>query len=152
MPYCTQCGHEVKPTDAFCMSCGATQRSETGTKGPAREFLPGLDDHRASIFCYIPFVGWIASIVILATERFRNKRDVRFHAFQGLYLFVLWLFVDWVFEPITHYSVPLRAVGGIFKAGVIVAWVFMLVKTAQNQSFHLPVIGDLAERSVSEQR
>ena len=39
-------------------------------------------------------------MVVLAADKFRNDRTVRFHAFQGLYLFVAWLIVEWVLSPI----------------------------------------------------
>lgn len=104
------------------------------------------------MLCYIPVVGWIMSIVVLASERFREDRSVRFHAFQGLYLFVLWLFVDWVFGPITAYADATRVVGKLLKATVLGAWIFMIVKTNQGEEFHLPILGELADRSVSEQR
>jgi uncharacterized membrane protein len=35
---------------------------------------------------------------------------------------------------------------------IVGAWVFMLIKVSHDQDYHLPVIGDLADRSVSEQR
>lgn len=104
------------------------------------------------MFCYIPLVGWIASIVVLAAERFRDSRETRFHAFQGLYLFVVWLFVDWVFSPVLHWAQPMKAVSSILKVGVFGAWIFMLVKTSQGENFRLPLLGELADRSVSEQK
>ena len=36
---------------------------------------------------------------MLASERFRHETQVRLHAFQGLYLFVAWLMVQWVIGP-----------------------------------------------------
>lgn len=105
------------------------------------------------MLCYIPFIGWIASIVVLASERFRHDRTVRFHAFQGLYLFVVWLIVDNVVAPILGFGYMSRMhLASLAKAGMLVVWVFMLLKTGQEQFFSLPIIGELAERSVSEQK
>ena len=118
----------------------------------AEQAFRNLDDRKASILCYIPWVGWIAAIVVLAADRFRENREVRFHAFQGLYLFVLWLFVDWVFSPMIDFGEGARIVGRILKVGVLAAWVFMIVKTSQGSLFRLPVLGELADRSVSEQK
>jgi len=107
----------------------------------------------ASMLCYIPFVGWIASIVVLASERFRHDRTVRFHAFQGLYLFVLWLIVDHVLGPILGFGVMGHMhLASLAKLGMIVVWVFMLIKTGQEQFFSLPIVGELADRSISEQK
>ena len=38
------------------------------------------------------------------------------------------------------------------KTAIFIAWIWMLVKVSQSQSFKLPLIGELAERSVAEQR
>ena len=97
MPFCTQCGAQVQPADVFCSKCGMRQAAPGPVPRP--DPLAGITPRTASMLCYIPIVGWIASIVVLASPKFRNERDVRFHAFQGLYLFVVWLLVDWVVAP-----------------------------------------------------
>lgn len=107
------------------------------------------------MLCYIPLMGWIAAIVVLASPRFRDDRTVRFHAFQGLYIFVVWLMVSMVIEPTLHAIPghnPARAVAGLMHLAIYAAWIWMVVKTAQEQMYHLPLVGELAERSVAEQR
>src|SRR5271168_1675552 len=105
MPYCPQCGTKVGAADKFCVKCGAPQPATAGAPGAARpgfapqDFTRGISNRNAALLCYIPMMGWIAAIVVLATDRFRKEAQVRFHAFQGLYLFVAWLLVDWVVKP-----------------------------------------------------
>lgn len=166
MPYCTQCGCQVGDDDVFCAACGARQQGGAARSGPVAgasgprpapagapdDVLGRMPPRKAALLCYIPFLGWIMSIVVLAAERFRNDRTVRFHAFQGLYLFVLWLFADWVFGPITSYTEATRMIGRLLKLAVVGSWIFMIVKVRSGDDFHLPVLGDLAERSVAEQR
>jgi uncharacterized membrane protein len=120
---------------------------------PGSEF-PGVDARTASILCYVPLVGWVASILVLASQRFRNDTETRFHAFQGLYLFVAWLMVDWVLGPmlkIPGLMVGL-SIGKLLKLVIMGAWIWMLVKVVQRESFKLPLVGDWAEKSVAEQR
>lgn len=152
MPFCTQCGNQVRDNDRFCGVCGAVQ-DKTGAP-PPKDPLAGITSRNASLLCYIPMVGWIAAIVVLASSRFRNDLEARFNAFQGLYLFVAWLIVDWVLTPFLTLPGP-WGVHLIFprllKLGVIGVWVFMLMKVSQGQTFRLPVLGELADRSVSEQ-
>src|SRR5271169_300965 len=109
MPFCSQCGNEVGPSDGFCGRCGARQPVAAAQSGPSRgpgpDPLAGINPRTASILCYVPGIGWIASIIVLASDRFRHNRTVRFHAFQGLYLFVLWLMEDWVLKPL-FYMIP----------------------------------------------
>ena len=94
------------------------------------------------------------SIVVLASAKYRDEIETRFHAFQGLYLFVAWLITDWVLSPMmsgaSHLLLGFR-IGGLLKALIVCAWIFMLVKVSQRERFKLPIIGDLAEKSVTEQ-
>ena len=162
MAFCVQCGSKVGDADQFCAKCGAPQKVAAGARssGPqlAADPFSGISGRNASLLCYIPWVGWIAAIVVLASHRFRTNAQVRFHAFQGLYIFVAWLMVEWVFTPFLYASgfllgMPFHRLGAnLLQLAVFVAWVFMLVKVSHDENYKLPVIGDLAERSVSEQR
>src|SRR5689334_5208035 len=110
MPFCSQCGTQVTDTDAYCGRCGAPQpvSPRTGPRPPLRttDPLDSMNPRTASILCYIPGIGWIAAIVVLASTKFRHNRVVRFHAFQGLYLFVAWLLTEWVAHPFFSFMMP----------------------------------------------
>ncbi len=154
MPFCCHCGSSVGPADIYCARCGARQ-SIAPAAGQARTDAAGsISSRTAAMLCYIPFLGWIASIVVLASERFRHDRLVRFHAFQGLYLFVAWLVVDHVLAPLLSFGAMrhVHPLAFMARAGMLGVWIFMLIKTAQEQFRRLPLLGELAERSVSEQR
>src|ERR1700684_1867396 len=100
MPFCSHCGHEVDGRDLFCAKCGGRQPVQGPPPvGDPRDILAGISPRTASILCYLPTLGWIAAVIVLATQKFRNDRTVRFHAFQGLYLFASWLFVQWALKP-----------------------------------------------------
>jgi uncharacterized membrane protein len=118
---------------------------------PPNDFLQNLSPHTASLLCYIPFVGWVASLIILATTRFKHDRGVRFHAFQGLFLYISWLLVDWVLDPVFMFADATRWFPRIGKLVIIIGWVIGLVKLSQNQPFRIPVIGDIAEKASTEQ-
>lgn len=153
MPFCCQCGRSVGGQDTYCANCGARQPA---APKPATDYLSGISSRTASLLCYIPVLGWLAAIVVLASARFRRDAQVRFHAFQGLYLFVAWLIVDWVLSPLfafPSFGPPLhRAFPALLKAVVFGAWIFMMVKVSHDETFKLPIVGELAEKSVSEQR
>ena len=157
MPFCPQCGNNVGTSDLFCAKCGGKQPG-TGSTGPAsttqnfQQFAAGISNRQAALLCYIPIVGWLAAIVVLASERFRHERQVRFHAFQGLYLFVAWLIVDWVISPARYFFYDSgRLIVHVLELVLIGAWIFMMIKVSQDQTYKLPIVGELAERSVSEQ-
>jgi uncharacterized membrane protein len=153
MPFCCKCGNSVTNADAYCAGCGCSQPGAGPT--PAAQYINGISSRTASLLCYIPVVGWIAAIVVLASARFRGEHNVRFHAFQGLYLFVTWLIVDWVlgpffdygFGPHIHHAIP-----GLMQLAILGCWIFMIIKISHDVNFKLPILGELAEKSVSEQR
>jgi uncharacterized membrane protein len=104
----------------------------------------------ASVLCYVPGIGWIVSVVVLASQRFRNDRAVRFHAFQGLYLFVAWLIADWVLKPAAALMPWMRfGIYQIVELVLLVASIFMMMKAGQNEAFELPIVGELAQRSAA---
>ena len=148
MPYCSQCGIQVRAADIYCGSCGARQPMECR---PAADPLTGISPRTAAILCYIPVVGWIASIIVLASDRFRQNQQIRFHAFQGLYLFVAWLIVDQVIRPVFN-SLPDGGfpVHKILQAVLLFTWIFMLVKASHDETYSLPIIGELAQKSTTE--
>ena len=163
MLFCSNCGGPVTPGDTFCGKCGTRQpgggarasdqpgpppASAANAAGPASQ--TGLTPQTASTLCYVPWFGWLAAIYVLAAERFRQESDARFHAFQGLYLFVVWLIVDWVVAPLFRFPF-MPGLGWPLRLAVVGASIFMLIKTGQRERFKLPVIGDLAEKSASEQ-
>lgn len=118
---------------------------------PAPDPLASLTPRTAAILCYVPVVGWIASVIVLAARRFRTNHTVRFHAFQGLYLFAIWLFIDWAVRPIFRDSgEPLYRIDRLLEAVLLGVWIFMLVKTSHEEVYVLPVIGELAQRSAAE--
>ena len=102
------------------------------------------------MLCYIPGIGWIASIVVLASQRFRQDRVMRFHAFQGLYLFVAWLLNDWVIRPISPF-VPHVPLHELVSAALLVMAIFMMVKAYHEEAYSLPLFGELAQRSAAEE-
>lgn len=156
MPYCCQCGNAVRNADVYCAKCGARQ-SAAAPPPPLPDYLAGVSSRTASLLCYVPMVGWLAAIVVLASARFRYDSKVRFNAFQGIYLFVAWLIVHSL-GPVfgfPHFWGGLHFysfVPWVLKVAVFCAWIFMIIKASQDELFKLPILGDLAEKSMSEQR
>ena len=159
MPFCSQCGNQVGPVDQFCDRCGAPQptagspppRPGAPRPGytPGRDPLSSIDGRTASILCYIPGIGWIMAIIVLAADRFRRDRAVRFHGFQGLYLFVAWMIEQQVLGPILRQG-NMHPLHSMLQLVLLGASILMMVKAAHEEAYSLPVIGDLAQKSMSE--
>jgi uncharacterized membrane protein len=114
--------------------------------------LSGMSPRTAAILCYVPAIGWIAAIIVLAARKFKDDHMIRFHAFQGLYLFAAWLVVDWVVGPIVR-STPghFFPIDLVLHALILAVSIFMMVKASHNEAYVLPIIGELAQRSATEQ-
>ncbi|HZS55530.1 MAG TPA: zinc-ribbon domain-containing protein [Bryobacteraceae bacterium] len=147
MPFCTNCGSRVDANASFCSNCGTAQPRPTAQFS---DFLEGISNRTASILCYIPVFGVIPAIIFLASQRFRRNMWVRFDAFQSLYLFVAWLILSSAIPNLIS-GVPGWGLFGLIKLVVILCWIYLLVKAAQNQQVRLPILGDLAARSAFEQ-
>jgi uncharacterized membrane protein len=109
-----------------------------------------MSPRTAAILCYIPWIGWIPAIVVLASDRFRHDLVTRFHAFQGLYLFVAWLLDQWVVRAIFSPLIPHIQVYDLIAVVLLIMQIFMIVKAAHEQRYSLPVFGELAARSIAE--
>jgi uncharacterized membrane protein len=148
VPFCTSCGKQARDADQFCGHCGYRQPVSGLSPGPARSGA-ALSPRTASILCYVPWFGWIAGLYVLASDKFHQEHDSRFHAYQGLYLFVAWLLADWTLglwvQMMPGPNIPLDKVVQLLILGL---WIFMLVKTTKGVKHSLPVFGELAERSL----
>jgi uncharacterized membrane protein len=152
MPFCSQCGNQVVPSDLYCGRCGSRQPVSGGVPplpGVTPDPFAGMNPRTASILCYIPGLGWIASIIVLASDRFRHDRTVRFHGFQGLYLFVAWLLDDLVFRPL-FLRIPNLHLYSVIQAVLLGMSIFMMVKASHEEAYPLPLFGELAQKSVAE--
>jgi uncharacterized membrane protein len=115
-----------------------------------------ISDRTACLLCYIPVCGIVPAVICLAAQKYRTNFHVRFHAFQGLYLFVAWLiassissgpFGGWAGTPLVAFD----HLGDLARLLVFVCWIYMLIRISQDRDARLPIIGDLAARSTHEQ-
>jgi uncharacterized membrane protein len=136
----------------FCPNCGTAQPRQ-----PAQftDLLDGISDRTASILCYVPVFGVIPAVVFLAAHKYRTNVRVRFDAFQALYLFVAWLIISSAVPTLLFSGFPGSGIEHVvlelIKLAVVVCWIYLLVKAAQQEQVRLPIIGDLAARSTTEQ-
>jgi len=109
----------------------------------------GMDPKLAAALSYL--CGWLTGLVFFLMEKENNY--VRFHAMQSLI----------TFGGLTVLSIALSILGmlpipgfGFLTWGVqvllmivgFVAWIVLLLKAYQGERFHLPVVGEIAEKNV----
>ena len=124
MAFCANCGAEV--SGRFCQKCGAP----AGAPGaaPAHPGQPagvnpcpsrptpvgasvGMTDNMAGALCYL--FGFITGILFLVLAPYNQDRNIRFHAFQSIFLNIAWVIA--LDRGRHRYAgLPIHSVPGIF--------------------------------------
>jgi len=140
MPYSSNCGAQVD--GRFCPPCGASVESGAGA---ARSAVPaaGMSDNVAGALCYL--LGFITGIIFLAVAPYNARRQVRFHAFQSIFLSVAWI-VLWIVIGIVLPWAAYMVISPLLSLAGLALWLFLMWKTYQNQRVVLPVIGEMADK------
>jgi uncharacterized membrane protein len=102
-----------------------------------------MTDNVAATLCYV--LGFISGIIFLVLEPYNKSKIVRFHAFQSIFLSVVWIAVWIVLGIILPWSLYFT-LSPIISLAFFILWLFLLWKTYQDQKVVLPVIGPLAEK------
>jgi uncharacterized membrane protein len=141
MPFCPNCGTQTE--GKYCPNCGAAIQSPAGGGQPAAPAAAGMADNVAGALCYL--LGFITGIIFLVVQPYNARREVRFHAFQSIFLSVAWI-VLWVVLGIALPSAAYFAVSPLVSLAGLALWLYMMWKTYQNQKVVLPVIGEMAAK------
>jgi len=111
-----------------------------------------MTGNMAGALCYL--FGFITGILFLVLAPYNQDRNVRFHAFQSIFLNIAWVII-WI--AITMVSLALRFIPflGFFIStllnlviglGGLFLWLYMMFKTYNGEKIVLPVVGPLAEK------
>jgi uncharacterized membrane protein len=164
MVFCPNCGAAVE--GRFCGKCGtavtpAATAGATQSTGPQAPYTPptaapaagGLTENVASALCYL--LGLITGVLFLVLEPYNTNKNIRFHAFQSIFLNVAWI-VAWivllVIQSILMAILPvmLSVITSLLflclSLGVLVLWIYLMVSAYQGKRVKLPVVGDLAQQ------
>ncbi len=166
MAFCANCGAEV--SGRFCQKCGAPAAAPgagpaPGPPPPGAQPLPppaapgvspsvGMTDNMAAALCYL--FGFITGILFLVLAPYNQNREIRFHAFQSIFLNIAWVIL-WI--VITIILIPFRLIPflGLFISivlqsvlglGGFILWLYMMFKTYNGEKIVLPVIGPIADK------
>ena len=111
-----------------------------------------MNENMASALCYL--IGFITGILFLVLAPYNQDRNIRFHAFQSIFLNIAWVAL-WI--VVTILLIPFRYIPflGLFVSivlqfslglGGIIVWLYMMFKTYNGEKIVLPVVGPLAEK------
>lgn len=144
MPFCANCGSPVE--GRFCGKCGTPVGSDvppSATPLPGAAPVSGLSENVASALCYI--LGLITGILFLLLAPYNQNRNVRFHAFQSIFLSAAWIAID-----ILSGIMGLFYVAPLFGLAAFILTIYMVVVTYQGRKVVLPVIGPFAEQQAGK--
>jgi uncharacterized membrane protein len=120
---------------------------------PTSSASSGMTDNVAAALSYI----WIVGLIFLFIEPYNKNKFVRFHAFQSIFYaaaaFVLWIglhIVGLILGAVTSGIawLLLGPLALLLWLVMFVIWIILVVKAYGNQTWKLPIIGDLAEKQV----
>ena len=111
-----------------------------------------MTDNMAGALCYL--FGFITGILFLVLAPYNQARNIRFHAFQSIFLNIAWVAL-WI--VVTIVLIPFRYIPflGLFVSivlqfclglGGFIIWLYMMFKTYNGEKIVLPVVGPMAEK------
>ena len=156
MPFCATCGASVE--GRFCAKCGSAvggaaspaSAAPGGPPGTGVAAAPGLTDNVAAALCYS--LGLVTGILFLVLEPYNKKKNIRFHAFQSIFLHVAAILAAICLNIV--FAIIGRILGFWLVAtfspllwlAFTVVWILMMVWAYQGKTVVVPVIGPLARQ------
>jgi uncharacterized membrane protein len=106
----------------------------------------------ACALCYL--LGWLTGVLFLVLEPYNKNRNIRFHAFQSIFMSIASIVVYIALIAISGMLLFLPFVGAMLSVvihlvlflGIFGLWLFMMYKAYNKERVVLPVIGPLAEK------
>ena len=148
MSFCKNCGAEIPENSAFCTNCGtpvapaeeptaeaqAQPAYDAQYAAPEVEFVDPQDVQNNKALAILSYIGLLFIIPLVAAP---NSKFAKFHANQGLLLFL--------FDIIMGIVAVIPFIGWLIAvAGSVASLVFMImgiVNAAKGEAKELPLIG-----------
>jgi len=136
MPICSYCGSSVD--GRFCPSCGRSA-------GAPATGSASLTDHQAAALTYLLMA--VSGALFLMWAPYNQSRNVRFHAFQSIFLTAAWLVLVFAIGLLLPFRLGLL-VGRLAQLAALIGWLYLMWETYNGRDVAIPFIGDLARKQV----
>jgi len=123
---------------------------------PVSTSAPGISGRsKDNLTAALAYVTFIPALVFVLVAPFKRNRFVRFHSFQSIFLAVVTIVAAIVVRilysilaliPVLGYLLAWLA-SAVALLGWAILWLVLLIKALQGETFRLPFIGSLAEKS-----
>jgi uncharacterized membrane protein len=130
---CPECGSSMPASAAYCPGCGRAM----GHFSPAERWAA------AAAYCTL-----IPAIVLLYLPRFRGSRFVRFHAWQSIFLWGVFLAASTIAVVLSNFAaaIILLLLGILASLAMFFLWIVLSVKAWLGEQLELPLFGPWAAR------
>jgi uncharacterized membrane protein len=130
---CPHCETVMPANAAFCPGCGWSMTP-----------LPPVE-RALAVVAYLPL---IPPGVLLLLPAFRDKRFVRFHAWQSVLLWVVFFVLIGATIVFSSVASPMLVLlfGLLVSLAMLFLWIVLSLKAWQGERFGLPLFGELAGR------
>jgi len=95
---------------------------------------------------------FITGILFLVLEPYNKNRNIRFHAFQAIFLGVAWIAI-WIAVGILFammgslgFFFGYLALRSLIGLAFFILWIYLIVMAYQGKTVVLPIIGPLAQK------
>lgn len=160
MAFCPNCGSPAE--GRYCQKCGAALDAGVPPAGTtplgaapgatSSAAAVGMSENVAAALCYV--FGLVTGILFLVLAPYNQNRNIRFHAFQSIFLHIAWI-VLWI--VLTIITLPLNAIpilGAMISillhfllfAGGVIIWLYLMYKAYNGEKLVLPIVGPIAEK------
>ncbi len=120
------------------------------TGSPAAQ--AGLQENMACALCYL--LGILTGVLFLVLEPYNKNRNVRFHAFQSIFVWIAMVVAGIVFGIVATIIAFIPFIGWtvsvllwpLYGLATLGLWIMLMYKAYNNQRWVLPIIGPLAEK------
>jgi uncharacterized membrane protein len=106
----------------------------------------GMTENVAAALCYV--LGLVTGILFLVLAPYNQNKNIRFHAFQSIFMHVAVIAVYFVLGIAV--SAFLGFVGALLfpllGLAIFVLWIYMVISAYQGKTVVLPVIGPFAKQ------
>jgi uncharacterized membrane protein len=165
MAACTKCGSVVSDGASFCSVCGSPismVSSPVASPPPPPPMAPmgaasaGMTSNVAGALAYL--FGLVTGIIFLVLEPYKREPFVRFHAFQSIFLNVVLIIFGIVWSNIIVMGMLslgflwtiFSLIGTLVYLAFFLLWLFLMYKAYNNETFKIPVIGDIAAKQAAK--
>ena len=105
-----------------------------------------MADNVASALCYV--LGLVTGILFLVLAPYNQNKNIRFHAFQSIFLHVAMIGLYIVLGILVRMMLGFLGVMlfPVLGLAMFVLWVYLIISAYQGKTVELPVIGELARK------